>query len=67
VIVRSAICLKTVAALVEANKEFIKKGYRIKLLIAIALRYSKECGKSFRTPSMLLIQLKVPSIIEEER
>jgi hypothetical protein len=23
--------------LVEANKEFIKKGYRIKLLIAIAL------------------------------
>jgi hypothetical protein len=29
--------LKTVAALVEANKEFIKKGYRIKLLIAIAL------------------------------
>jgi D-alanyl-D-alanine dipeptidase len=28
--------LKTVAALVEANKEFIK-GYRIKLLIAIAL------------------------------
>jgi hypothetical protein len=53
--------LKTVAALVEANKEFIKKGYRIKLLIAIALRYSK---KSFRTPSMLLTQLKVPYTIE---
>jgi D-alanyl-D-alanine dipeptidase len=46
VYVRSAILrLKTVAALVEANKEFIKKGYRIKFLSPF--RYSKECGNRF--------------------
>jgi hypothetical protein len=34
--------LKTVTALVEVNKKFMKKGFKIKIFVVIVPRYSKK-------------------------
>jgi D-alanyl-D-alanine dipeptidase len=42
--------LQTVKALISANDEFLKKGYRIKLFDCYRrCRCSKKCGRSYRT------------------
>lgn len=45
--------LKTVEALIAANKDFMKKGYKIKLFDCYRpLSIQKKCGRLFRIRSM---------------
>jgi D-alanyl-D-alanine dipeptidase len=57
--------LKTVVALVEANKEFIKKDIELRFSIVIALDIQKRMENRFN-PQYVADQLKVPYIEEEQ-
>jgi D-alanyl-D-alanine dipeptidase len=59
--------LKTVTALVEVNKKFMKKDLKSKFFDCYRpLDIQKKCGKLFLIQNMLQIQPKVRFIIEEE-
>jgi D-alanyl-D-alanine dipeptidase len=49
--------LKTVTALVEVNKKFMKKGFKIKIFDCYRpLDIQKKCGKLFLIQNMLQIR-----------